>query len=191
MADHEDRAAEALEPHLQPFDRRDVQMVGRLVEQEHIRIADQRLGKGHPAPFAAREIGEQPITRHADLGQGLVDPVPPISLAVAEAGCDVVGDGHRRIEHGLLGHIGDMRPGLDESFALVEFDHAGERLQQGRLAAAVAPDEAGSLALHHRYAGLGKGRTATEGDRGIAQGQLRRGGGHQFIARRRAARIRS
>ena len=48
------RVDEALEPH----DALDVEVVGRLVEQEHVRIRDQRARERDPLLPAARELGD-------------------------------------------------------------------------------------------------------------------------------------
>ena len=51
MADDDERAGIALEPVLQPVDRRDVEMVGRLIEQQYVRLARKRAadrGAGQP-----------------------------------------------------------------------------------------------------------------------------------------------
>jgi len=51
---------------LQPFDRRQVEMVGRLVEQQDVGRADQRPGEADAASFAAGEVGQLPRRLHAD-----------------------------------------------------------------------------------------------------------------------------
>ena len=45
VADEQQRAATRLEVLLQPFDGLDVQVVGRLVEQQHVRLPEQDLGQ--------------------------------------------------------------------------------------------------------------------------------------------------
>ena len=53
VADHDEGAAVTAEPFLQPFDRADVEMVGRLVEQEHVRVLCQCTDDGGAAALAA------------------------------------------------------------------------------------------------------------------------------------------
>src|SRR5689334_19531556 len=48
VTDGDERALEALQPLLQPFDRPKVEMVGGLVEQKHVRLLGQRTGDGGP-----------------------------------------------------------------------------------------------------------------------------------------------
>ena len=64
VADHDDRAVPILGPVAQvatePVDRLDVQVVGRLVEQQHVRSADEHLREEHPKLEPARQ-GRQPL----------------------------------------------------------------------------------------------------------------------------------
>src|SRR5262249_50843586 len=58
--DRDDGAREALQEHFEPFDRFGVQVVGRLVEQQHVGLRQQQLAQRDAALLAA---GKQ-----ADLG---------------------------------------------------------------------------------------------------------------------------
>ncbi len=67
MADREHAAVEAIEPVFEPFDGGDVEMVGRLVEQQQPGLFGQRPHQRGAAAFAARgsggiaiEIGAEP-----------------------------------------------------------------------------------------------------------------------------------
>ena len=53
VADRDEGAGVAAEPVLEPFDRGEVEMVGRLVEQQHVGILRKRPGDRGPAPLAA------------------------------------------------------------------------------------------------------------------------------------------
>jgi hypothetical protein len=71
VGDDEHRAAALGQVTRQPVDALDVQMVRRLVQQEQLRVAEQRLGQRDPAPLAAGqrpdrrvEAGREP--RHRD-----------------------------------------------------------------------------------------------------------------------------
>ena len=60
MGDEHQRAGPALEEALEPVDRGDVEVVGRLVEQQHVGRRHQRAGEQHAPLHAAgqaREIG--------------------------------------------------------------------------------------------------------------------------------------
>ena len=54
MADDDERAAEPRQPVLEPFDRGDVEVVGRLVEQQHVGVHRQRARDRRAPPLAAR-----------------------------------------------------------------------------------------------------------------------------------------
>ncbi len=54
MGDDEDRAAARREVVREPVDALDVEVVGRLVQQQQLGVAEQRLRQGDPAALAAR-----------------------------------------------------------------------------------------------------------------------------------------
>ena len=62
MGDDHHGAAIVLQLFFQPLDGRDVEMVSGLVQQQHIRVADQRATQGHPPHPAAGQF------RHGFLG---------------------------------------------------------------------------------------------------------------------------
>ena len=55
MGDHHKAALEAAEPVLQPGDHSAVEVVGGLIQHQHICRMDQRRGKGHPLALTAGE----------------------------------------------------------------------------------------------------------------------------------------
>lgn len=76
----------------------------------------------------------------------------------------------------LLGEVADRRAGLEEAHALVGLDQPGGDLEQGRLARAVAADEAGAVAGSQREVGAIEQRRAAEGERDALEGEERRSG---------------
>ena len=58
VADRDERALEASEPFLEPVDRAKVEMVGRLVEQQHVGLDAQRADDRRAAPLAAARAGD-------------------------------------------------------------------------------------------------------------------------------------
>ena len=56
MADHDQAAAPAGEVLLEALDGRQVEMIGRLVEQEHVGLADQDAGEVDPPHRAGGKI---------------------------------------------------------------------------------------------------------------------------------------
>ena len=139
VADDDEGALEALQPVFEPVDRAEIEMVGRLVEQQHVGILRQRADDRRPPPFAAAGGVRRRATRSM-----------PIWSAMAAASCaagapspdstqssSVEWPRHVRIL--LQQH--DLGAGHDLALALVGLDQAGEAFQQGRLARAIAADQ--------------------------------------------------
>ena len=83
MGDEEDRAGIGLEVLLQPADRVDVEVVGRLVEQQQVRLRHQRAAEQRAATPAAGQLAHLTIRgkrepRHDEL-HFLLEP-PPVAL---------------------------------------------------------------------------------------------------------------
>ena len=66
MGDDHDTAGEGLDPVAQPHDRVVVKVVGRLVEEEHIRVGEEHAGEFDAAALTARERVE-PLIQDAIL----------------------------------------------------------------------------------------------------------------------------
>ena len=138
VADDDERAGEAVQPVLQPFDAGQVEMVGRLVEQQHVRLLRDRADDRGAAPLAAAGGRDRPRQVEPDLvgdGSRLVrlGRVRPVQHPVEQG---------RMVAHvRVLLEQHDAAPRDDRSPALVRVDQAGEALQQGRLARAVAADQ--------------------------------------------------
>jgi hypothetical protein len=144
VADDQHAAGEVHDRALEPLDGRQVEVVGRLVEQQHVGLGDQRARQPDAPRLAARERVEAP---RALEREAIEDRVEAVALVGAvEARADMLRDRGVLAELGLLRQVGDAQSRLREARALVDVDQAGERLQQGRLAAAVAPDQARALA---------------------------------------------
>ena len=178
---------------LEPLDRVEVQVVGGLVEQEHVRRGDQRLRQRHPLARAAREVAHAGLRIQVQAVQGFVDallPVPGVEgfdlrlqrvevgafrggqILVAQghdmrqAGAGGLEDGGVGVERRFLGHIGDAKPCLQLQRAVVGFFEAAEDLEERGFAGAVAADEADAL-------GLEQGEVRVVEQRHVAEGQLR------------------
>ena len=54
MADDDEGAGKAVKPVFQPFNGAQVEMVGRLVQQQHVGVERKRAGDGRAAAFPAR-----------------------------------------------------------------------------------------------------------------------------------------
>ena len=86
---------------LQPFDGRQVEMVGRLVEQQDIRLGREDAGQRGAAGLAARQLGRVFLAGQAELIQQIVRPVGIV--AGAEAGLDIGQRGRKPVRSGSCG----------------------------------------------------------------------------------------
>src|SRR5690606_4897318 len=66
VRDHEQRAAIAAQPLLEPHHRIEIEMIGRLIQQQQVGATHQRLGDVQPYTPAARERADRP---HFILGR--------------------------------------------------------------------------------------------------------------------------
>ncbi len=175
VGDEDDAAGELLEEAFQPADRFDVEVVGGLVQQQHVGLAHQRLRQQHAALHAAGQRGEVGFARKLQLGQhvahaavqvpavlrldlvlhvaqrievALVEQVVVARQQVAEV-AQSLGD---HVEHAAFGavwhflrHPRDHHAVLYPHLAIVGMQLAGDQLHQGGFAFAVAADDAHPL----------------------------------------------
>ena len=144
MADDDERAIIARQPIFQPIDRGDVQMVGRFVQQQQVRLACQRTGDGSTATFAAtrglrfaRQVDAELVGNRLHLMRGRRKLARQREIMQRRKGRHV----------GVLLQHYDPRARLHRACALVRLDQPGDEFQQGRLARAVTPDQRQPVAL--------------------------------------------
>ncbi len=80
---HEDNRARIVnEERLEPRDRFDVEMIGRLVEQQQVRLRHERTREQHPAPPASRECVNDRVRRELQVREHRLDTLlePPAIL---------------------------------------------------------------------------------------------------------------
>ena len=153
MADHDDGGRQSRQRLFQPFDGGQVEMVGRLVDQQHVRLGSHGAHQRHPARLAAGKARGIGIVVDAKLAQQR-----PATIGIVgrpQARLDI---GQHRFEAGqvgLLRQIGDARAGVGEALAFVGLHQPGGNLQQRRFARAVAADEADALAPGNADFGAG------------------------------------
>src|SRR5207302_1689475 len=129
-------------------------------------------GEADAAPLAARKLVETAVRRHADLAEHGFGEMAALPVALRdEAVRDIVARRQCRVEDRLLRHVGDANPRLPEALAAIEIDQPRQGFEKGRLAAAVTPDEAGTVALAERDRDAGEARPAAEGDARVAKGE--------------------
>ncbi len=185
VADHQGGARIALQPRLQPQRAFQVEIVGRLVQQQQVGLGEQGGGQRHAHTPAAGELRHRPAqvgvgeTQAAEdfrrPGRGCVGPdleQPAVDLAQAlgrgglqlgqQVGALLVGgqDGVQQ-RHGRCGvflrHRGDAARARGEDVARERRQFAQDQLEQGGLAHAVAADQA-----HLGSVGNARGRVVEE-----------------------------
>ena len=107
------RVGEVAQVVAQPADAVGVEAVGRLVEQEHLRVAEQRGGQSEALAHAEREAAGPLVgcRFEPDFGQDLVDAVGG-DAAVGRDGPKVVAGGAARVHApGVENRADDVRRG--------------------------------------------------------------------------------
>ncbi len=177
MADDDQSGAAGGELALEPFDGREVEMVGGLVEQQDVGRGREHARQRRAPRLAAGEVsgvfaaGEaellQQMLRHIGIVAG-AEPAFHISQRRRHAG-----------EVRLLGKVTDGRAGLHEARAAIGIDQAGGDLEQRRLAGAVAADKADAVARRDGQLRAIKQRRSAEGQSDVFE--LDEGRGHSEV----------
>ena len=184
MADQHDAGGKGFQLRFQPFDGRQVEMVGRLVEQQQIRVRRQGARQSGPPRLAAGQVFRLFRAGQAQLLEQVTGAV--FLVIRPQPGDDIVhGVGERR-KIRLLRQIAHGRAGLQEARAAIEGDLTGGDFQQRRLARAVASDQADALPRPHAKPGAVEQRHGAKGDADIGEQQQRRRG-HAGVVAERAA----
>ena len=143
VADDDERGAAAVQLALQPFDGRQVEMVGRLVQQQDVGRGRQHARQRRAARFAAGNMRGVFVAVQPELFEQVLRLIAVI--AGAEAGLDVSQRGLVLAEIRLLRQIADGGARLHKAAAAIGLDEARGDPQQRRLAGAVAADQADAL----------------------------------------------
>jgi hypothetical protein len=123
----ERRTAEHL---FEPHDPRQVEVVGRLVEQQKVRLAGEFAGQRKPlAPAAGEGVGPlvlvvKPDLRQCDGRRGFV--LERLARQVAQPREDHVPRRQPRVEQVVLGDVADPRPAAHTALPGVRHFEAGE-----------------------------------------------------------------
>ncbi|EMY33032.1 phenol hydroxylase [Arthrobacter crystallopoietes BAB-32] len=151
---------ESEEPVPEDVPRLRVQAGGGLVQQQDLRLVDQRAGDGQPALHAAGERVHAGLGLVGELGelQQLVRLRPQVAVGQAEVAAvddQVVADPDLVVEVVLLRHHAQVRPDLgavavriqphDGQLARGALRDAADHPHCGRLAGAVGPEQAEGL----------------------------------------------
>ena len=173
MADQHQGGIERGQFPFQPFDRRQVEMVGGFVQQQDVGTRRERAREGGAARLPARERGGRLLAGHAELFQQVARAVMVVRRA--EPRLDIGEDGREGREVRLLFQVAQRGAGLEEARPALGLDDAGGDLQQRGLARPVAPDEREALPGCHGQARGLEQAGAAEAVADIGQEQERRG----------------
>ena len=176
VADQDQGAAVIAQKPLQPQGGFEVEMIGRLVEQQQVGLGEEDRGERDAHPPAARQIGNRPALHRvveAEPGEDAGGPArrrmgidldePGLDLGGAQrlrpglplgeqAGALIIG-GEDRFERASLAARRFLRQETDPVPArqldrpAIRLQDAPDQVQQGRFAGAVAPDQPDLAAL--------------------------------------------
>jgi hypothetical protein len=153
-----------------------------LVEDQHLRVADQRLEDLHALLHADRKVLDQRVDRHVqpvargdllDLAARAATIQEPEPLGALVAELDVLRDGEHRDQHEVLVHHPDAgrhrvagagephRHVIDQDLALVGLIEPVEGVHQGALAGSVLAEQCVDLTgLDDQVDGVVRGQRA-------------------------------
>ena len=127
---HDEAALEPAEPVLQPGHHLAVQVVGGLVQDQHVRRVDEGRRQGHPLPLSAGEgahlLGEICDAQPVQHGLGLVLVQRPEFGGEVEE--HLLQHGGVLVHHRVLGEEADLDVGVPGDGAPIRLRDAGEHL---------------------------------------------------------------
>ncbi len=147
VGDEHERRLHRHQPRLEPLDRFEVEVVRRFVEHDQVVIAvlvvGEHLGERHPLGLAARQLVGATVEQrlHPEL-RGHGSDLPRVTEELAD---------RARRENRILFERGDPHAPTEADITLVGRQHAGQDLQQRRLARAVHADDGDAIAGRHRH----------------------------------------
>ena len=135
----------------EPVDGTHVQVVGRLVEHEHVVVADQQAREVHATALAARKLAHRALPGHIanKAGQDLTRARARRPLILGRVTDDGMMHGVGIDQVVLLAEQSDRGVAAVRHAAVVGLQRAGEHAQQRRLSVAVFADDANTVALVH------------------------------------------
>ena len=174
MRDHDDDAKETVEVILENLQRLDVEIVRRLIEQQHIGLAHQNQKQLEPPPFPAGEISDlRPL--HLLVKQELLTHLGGCDQPVRRP--DVFSDRLHTAQnrllrihfHGLLTEIADLHRLPDRHRTGIRLNEPRNHIHDGRLSASISPDEADPVIPQKPVGEMGKQYPVPVGFRDILQ----------------------
>ena len=133
----------------EPCDRLDVEVVRRLVEEQHVVVARQQGRERDASALAAREAADPRVPR--DVGEQTADDIArariPRPLVLGASADDHVAHRAVVIERVRLVEDADAHAAAERHASGIGCEAAREHREQARLAVAVAPDDPDAVAL--------------------------------------------
>ena len=135
----------------EPVDGAHVQVVGGLVEHEHVVVADQQAREVHAAALAARKLAHCALPGHItdEAGEDLARAGARRPLVLGRVAHDGTMHGVGIGKLVLLAEQPDRGTAAMRHAAIVGLQRAREHAQQRRLAVAVFADNTNTVALAH------------------------------------------
>ena len=134
-----------------PVDGAHVQVVGGLVEHEHVIVADQQAREVHAATLAARKLTHRALPGHIadEAGKNLARAGPRRPLVLGRVAHDGMMHGIGIDKLVLLAEQADRGAAAMRHATVVGLQRAREHAQQRRLAVTVFADNTNTVALAH------------------------------------------
>ena len=151
---HDDHAALVRRPAAvdvlgEPLDALDVQVVGRLVEEQDVPVADQQPRECHTATLPTGQLVDADVPR--DVRDETADDVADLRvtgpLVLLEVADDGAADGRALGQDVALVQVADGQPAAVRDAAAVGLEALGQQREEGRLAVAVPADDADPVTL--------------------------------------------
>ena len=155
MSDDHQCALALLQLCFQPLGGLQVDVVGGFIQQQHIALAAQHAGQGHPHPLPAGEGGHRLLqVPEAQGRQQSLCLIGHGGFLIPHTGRQVsacrLGNGILRPQLGRLGQIGHAQPAAAHYFPAVSLLKTRQQPQQRGLARAVPAHNADAVAVGYR-----------------------------------------
>ena len=154
-------AARPFQFRFEPLDRRQVEVIGRLVEQEDVGRRGQDLRQRSAARFASRHSLRRLVARQSELLEKVTGTIGVV--AGSEPRFDEGQSRRKSAEIRLLRQIANRRARLQEPGPAVGRHEPCGNLEERRFSRAVAPDQAYALARRDRQLDARQQRRAAKG----------------------------
>ena len=156
MAHDHHRAFELVQRHAERFARRQIEVVGRLVEEQQVRALPDQHGEHEPRLLAARERADGLLHHRAGEAERAEEVA---QLLLAAGGADVACQPHHVHQRAVAGRehvelllreVADREALAGDDLARERRQVAGDRLDERGLALAIGAEDADALAGEHR-----------------------------------------